>query len=324
MTAPRTYLLAACASAALLSACGGGGEGGSTTPPVSEEITATNMETTASVVVNTVDASASLADITDSFVTGSPSVARARVAERVIGLAPKVAAQVYDATKPCSGGGSISVSLNDADNNLVLSAGDSARLNFVTCSESSATFNGIYDMSITAASGDFVAGTGAMGLSLSIRNLVGVYGTERVSMNGNATLSLVQSSTTYATATMTLSNMVVATSGGTAGNASVSIPSANVAAVRNGASASLSFSEQLGIQHSAYSGNVSVVSEQAVYYASRNDAYPTSGRIRTSTGKSTLWLSYLGGDAAQLDLDSNGDGSIDTSKPVKLSDLEKL
>lgn len=322
MTSSRPYLLAA--SAVLLSACGGGGGGSSPTPPASQEITSANMETTASVVVNTVDAGASLADLTDAFVTGSPAAVRVRVAERVVGLAPRVAAQVYDANQPCSGGGSVAVSLNDADNNLALSAGDSAHLSFASCTEDGASFNGIYDLSITTASGDFLAGTGAMGMSLGIHNLVGVYGTERVSMNGNATLSLIQSSSTYATATMTMSNMVVATSGGTAGDASVSIPSATIAAVRNGASASLSFSEQLGIQHSAYSGSVSVVSEQAVYYANRSDAYPTSGRIRTSTGKSTLWLTYLGGDAAQLDLDGNGDGSVDTTRQVKLSELEKL
>ncbi|WP_374509937.1 hypothetical protein [Niveibacterium sp.] len=323
MTSSRPYLIAA--SALLLSACGGGGGGdGSPTPPVSQEITAANMETTAAVVVNTVDAGASLADLSDSFVTGSPALARVRMAERVIGLAPKVAAQVYDASRPCTGGGSVAVSLNDADNNLALTAGDSARLSFTNCTEDGASFNGIYDLSITAASGDFLAGTGAMGMSLGIHNLVGVYGTERVSMNGNATLSLIQSSTTYATATMTMSNMVVATSGGTAGDASVSIPSATIAAVRNGASASLTFSEQLGIQHSAYSGSVSVVSEQAVYYTSRSDLYPSAGRIRTSTGKSTLWLTYLGGDAAQLDLDANGDGGVDTTKQVKLSELDKL
>lgn len=315
----------AASSLLLLAACGGGGGGDSAPPPVAQEITTTNMQPTAAMVVNTVDASSALAGIADSF-AGVSSSNRVPLAASIAGQAPPTAAQMYDTTQACTGGGSIAVSLNDADNNMMMSGGDTARLSFSACSESGTVMTGMYSLTVNSASGSFAAGTGQIGLSVAISNLVGIQGSERSTMNGNATLSIVQSSTTDSVASMSLSNMVVGTAGGTSGSGSVTIPSATLSATRVGMTTSLTFSEQLAVQHSAYTGSISVVAEQPVYYANRTDAYPSSGRIRTSTstGKSTLWLTYLGGDAATLDLDSNGDGTIETTQSVKLSDLQKL
>ncbi|WP_374403385.1 hypothetical protein [Niveibacterium sp.] len=316
----------AASSLLLLAACGGGSGGDTPAQTTPQQISAENMDATAAIVVDTVLASGSVGAMADKYVLGSTvsGSAQVRTAADALGLTPRAAARTSQISNDCWPSGNIGAQLDDVNNNRILDTGDTAALTFNACSDGSKTVNGVYTLGVTAADGNFQLGTGQMGFAITITNFKVAQGSEQIGLSGKAILNIAQDSTTRSTAVLTLSNVTLSSAGGSSGAATVSIPTATLNTVLNGRSVSMTASEQVDITHSAYTGKLAIVTEQAVFYTDSADPYPSAGRIRTSTGKSTLWLTYLGGDAAQLDLDANGDGGVDTTKQVKLSELDKL
>ncbi|MES2972759.1 MAG: hypothetical protein V4757_04085 [Pseudomonadota bacterium] len=139
--------IALCLSAGLmLSACGGGGSGGSTAPTlVSVPLTTANYDPTGRAAAATlIDASSSASSAGSiASVPGTndplPTAGFLRVAEyaarHALAALParEQAAETITDSENCDFGGSLSVTVNDNNNNNRLDAGDTASFNFQSC-----------------------------------------------------------------------------------------------------------------------------------------------------------------------------------------------
>lgn len=152
MTTTLRLPLIALLAAAALTACGGGGGGGGSTPTVDvptartgtassgADMTATNFPTLSTQSVDsllaTVGGDLALSQPLSAGRANAAALGRwaaSRGAAGITSLARKHAMAVDSETFSCDFGGTLTVTANDADNNNVPTAGDSASFSFVDC-----------------------------------------------------------------------------------------------------------------------------------------------------------------------------------------------
>ncbi|GAA5173769.1 hypothetical protein GCM10025771_01780 [Niveibacterium umoris] len=323
-----TSLVSAAALGLLLSACGGGGGGSNTVidPPVSNTaITSSNADTVAAATVSAASSSASLGSMVSTLTFGAGPVATVKTAARSAGTPPTAAAQ-QSITQNCTNGGNVGITVNDANNSQTLDGGDSFTASFNACAEGTDTINGSISATLGSATGSFQSGTGHATFSVSLQNLNVAAADGRYTAAGTLSLDLQQTSLTASTLTLTATNLSTSeySTGGQLRH-STTLPTATLSLADDGSQTTLTLNQQVRVTSTAYTGALAVTTEQAVLTRhAATDGYPDSGRLKVVSGKSVLKITYLGGDSARLDLDSDGDGVSETTRTVKLSDLEKL
>jgi hypothetical protein len=175
----------------LLVGCGGGGGGGDSTPATAG-FTASNYQTVAAPVAEAVVSVADVASLLGDFTSGElpmevgqaptqpdPVALLTRLMAAHAGTDREQAQQSQPISLTCSGGGSITGSVNDADNNNAVSAGDSISIQANSCSEDGSVTTGGLGVSVSQY------GNQAGALTLSFNNLR----VDDVSVNGTATMN---------------------------------------------------------------------------------------------------------------------------------------
>ena len=315
--------------AALLSACGGSGDDPS--PPKGTQsvaITAGNQSDVARATVNGGFSLALLQNETSNGTTSSPggAVVAQRVLQRALRAAVSQRKSIASAsaqplagstqTDPCAVSGSLVSTWNDVDNNSQLSAGDVLTANFQQCHDTSTlSINGVVTITLTGTptAMQFTANATFQGVTV-------VYGGVTYTLDGGVALNEVD------TDTVSSSSFQVGTAGLTATIASTGY--ADSIAFDAGmvvASSYLAGTSSLTMTGSFVSqslgGRVTLSTPQALYQMA-GDAWPSQGQVLvTGAGGSTLLVTVLNKTQVQLQVDANGDGTVDATTTTTWSAL---
>ena len=311
--------ICAIAVAAVLSACGGDDD---STPPSngaqSVAITANNQSAVARATVNGGFSLALVQDETSNGATRSSNstVVAERLLQHVLRATvnPRKSIAGTSAhpdsgnteTDPCGVSGTLTSNWNDVDNNSQLSAGDILTANFQQCQETpTLSVNGTVTITLTGSPTESQFTGNAV-----FASVVAVYGGVTYTLNGAVAVSETD------TDTLSSSSFTVGGTGLTVGIAStgytdsIAFDSGMVAA-----SGFLAGSSSLTLTGSFTSqslgGRVTISTPQALMQQN-GDAFPSQGSVLiTGAGGSTLLVTALNATQVQLQVDANGDGTVD-------------
>lgn len=307
-----------------LGACGGGGGGGggTTTTAPTLQINNANAPGVSGSVVDTTGDVAGAGDSTSpvSFsATSSGNASLVSVANRALQAALKqhsgfkatAAADITTQTLNCPGGGSITVTLNDADNNLELSAGDTIQIDFSQCSEDGELLNGSASFNNLSISGDVVneippwsisATFAFTSLQLTANSLGG--GTETATINGAFNFSASTSDNVIFNTTITATSLSVADNSGTETLTNFSFSEAS-----NDSTSAFTNTFSGTLNSPALGGIVNFSTPVALQGV--GDNYPSSGEIFIVGMSSSVRVIALDSVNVRLETDADGDGIVD-------------
>jgi hypothetical protein len=322
-------VLAAVSTLALLSACGGSGD--SASPPTGTQSVAITSTNQTSVARATVNGGLSLGLVQNETTNGaavSPgSVAVAQhVLQRALSNALNQRKSIASAmakpatgssgTDPCGVSGTLTSTWNDVDNNSQLSAGDILTANFQHCQDTSTlAVNGLVTITLTGT-----PSAEQFSASASFQSVAVVYGGITYTINGAVALSEVDTSTvSSSTFTIGSPGLTVAIASASYDD-SITFDSGFVAA-----STFLAGTSSLTVTGSFVSqsigGRVTIATPQALI-EQPGDLEPRQGQVLvTGAGGSTLLATVLNTTQVQLQVDANGDGTIDGTTTVAWSAL---
>ncbi len=343
IAAPTGALIAAL----LVTGCGGGagGSSGSTSTRASVPITSANQDAVASAALNatlggTSAASAVPLGAADRAAAASASGAATRWRTRLIDFAvqsafaplqPGSTIKQAMAARPqttltrsdaCAAGGSVTVTLNDVDNNQAASAGDSASVAFLQC-RPSATELVTGSVSLTYTSLAVTATRADVAATLSFANLAAQAPEGAYSINGPVTLSASrQGAVTTSQIVIGAGGLALAASTPTHSESLTLGAALTLAATQddaalppNGGSAGLTTVRIDGaVASSRLAGGTIVISTPVPVKAYTDDPYPREGQIVVSgAANSKLRLTAASITTLRIELDANGDGIYETS-----------
>jgi hypothetical protein len=314
---------------AFLTGCGGGG--GSDAPSSAGGSTSTqlSLDTSNYVVASTESASASL------YLLDAPAIAVGVEStdlneavrfglEQVPALGswfkgPVAATGVVQTqTSACAISGSITASVNDADNNNALSAGDSVTITANNCKPNSTSIvNGGVTVQVAALSGDLATNFYNATLKLIYSNLQAATSAGSVSANGDLTLAASASGVNVRSQSVAASSLVSsATFGSTTYNRTLKDFSTTLAMVPNGAVSTFKTTSTVKgtISSSAFGGKSVTVATVTPFVRLSTDAYPSIGQA-TLTGFTTARtrLTVQNAVSVLIELDANADGIYEAS-----------
>jgi hypothetical protein len=238
---------------------------------------------------------------------------------------------VVSQTEPCPGGGSMTITIDDRDNNAVLSAGDSMSFAFSQCREDASTMmNGAFAMSIATVSQS--ATTMQLSGAFSFQQLVVVDDGYTSSMNGvmNATYTETLGSTGTTTrldATVTPGGLVAQGSTPTVNDTFTYDEGFVAVAIEFLPSAT----NIMGWSTTSLNGTVLVASLGARLTLVTDPAnpvhetsaalHPDSGQVLVLGNASRLRLTVLVTDRVRSELDANNDGTYESTKELTWAQL---
>lgn len=221
---------------------------------------------------------------------------------------------VYEDTYPCSGGGTVTERIDDADGNLVESVGDSLKLTFSNCVEEGVTANGVVSFRLT------VLNESSTGAKVAFDDLVVNDGTDVVGANGGFDLTLTEESGVSEVYELAGDALALTLNGDKhkltsfTGSATTALGVGTVTYSFNG-----------GVSDT--SNNISVNAETVSAFVAQlsDDDYPGSGALRmTGAGNSRALLEVLSTTTVQISVDPEGDGSFTVPVEWTWSELEAV
>ncbi len=317
-----------------LSACGGGGDGG---PGPAPALTAALTSANQTVVAQDTLTSAQLPLFGAELLTGVRIIdervlfrfAREQLSKLPGYLAsatstPQLVGVIQSATVPCSSG-SLSVSATDADNNNVISGGDSISITSNNCVDTFGTLGGSMGFTVHTVTGDFGSDTYSSSLTMTFNGLTISDNQFSAGVNGSLNVSISASGVNHLSTTVSTPSLSV--SGTYAGQATRSITLANY----TGTSARTPDLTYGYLTSYSITGNLtsSAISSQSVAFATVTpfvnypaDNYPARGvLVITGAGNSKLKLTALSSTQVLQELDANGDGIYEGNAAVSWSSL---
>lgn len=352
-------LVAIVLSSSILVACGGGGGGGSTTATSvgggGGSTTTTPVASTGGTSPATPTAALSSSNQTaaaqDTAVTafmpmlGAQSLTGAQTTDESVLFSiardqmDKLPAYMADAkansaltgavqsqTATCASGGSLTVSVNDADNNNILSAGDSMTIVSNSCVMSSGTVSGSLGFVINTLSGFQSSASTNYKLGVTMN-----YGNFTVTSSGliasiNGSMSLDATASGINTLNETISTPSLTVSGTYAGVTRSRSLTSYSATMTRAPDATYTYLTSYSINGTLTS---SALSSQAISFATSTpfvrrptDNYPLSGvLVLTGASNSKLRITALSQSQVKQELDANGDDIYESASTVNWNTL---
>ncbi|MDP2166065.1 MAG: hypothetical protein Q8K21_17935 [Hydrogenophaga sp.] len=310
---------------AALAACGGSSD--LPDNPVGEPlaITATNYRTVTQEVLMT---SFSLVDTSEVLVYGANvstlpkplHFARQqlpRLPARVAGIDAVVAGTAYNETVPCESG-SVTITFDDRDNNLVVSNGDVLTETFNNCVALGETANGTLRFAFNALTGNLDSDVFTASLTLSFEAFSVESAAGSVLANGTVTLNTASKGVYDQEFRLTApSYREELNLGGTVTSRTLT----NFVTYENITPAPLNptpphlFSYSVTVNgtltSSAFGGRSVVISNITPFSGLDTQAYPPTGQALVTGAASSLRITAMSDSAVYLSVDSNGDGTAD-------------
>ena len=332
---------ASCGAALALLACGGGGGGGGDAPSAPSAtglvITSANAPSVAAEAPET-STSTDAASAAGQFVTGvqvdagsgggsHPQLLAGAARPLLAGpRTPGPAAAGAVVSEACSGGGTVTVDATTSGAPYTV-AGDSLSISASQCVESvdgaTIVMNG--SMSIAITSGSYDPGSLVYPKSVTMRIVAsnfstGIPGGPTEVFDGDLTLALTETGTTTGSLTATAASLT-----STVGSARITLSDYRLQAAQTSTGSTLSVSAQVETNN-ARLGSTAVryglATETPVAVSSSGAV--TAGSIRVSGTNSSLLLLVTATDTFSLQVDTNGDGTADSTRAITLADLQAL
>lgn len=309
----QARLLAACGLLALAACGGGGGDDGPDIPPEAARVVITdaNAPRVSIEAIQGVQLNSDSGGITASDSSATAAAQRAvrmsvaRTLGRSAALQARPLATIQAVTEACSDGGSTVI------DGTLAQAGDSVTLTFNNCTEDGVTLNGSLRFTLVSVNDTGTAFT----VDVVLTNLRATTGNVVERLDGSMRMSLDDSNP--AQNTVTLSTPFIATERVVAGEvrASRSLRELTMQEVLDKATLDLTTTSAFVASGSFPElGDVSfrVQTVQALITPAQ-EVHPTSGVLRVTGANNTSALLTIGPDTVEIDVDNNGDGTVDTT-----------
>lgn len=320
--------------AAALSACGGGGGdggGGGSGPPGSIDISASNRDSVTRAAMATAQGGVLGGSLGIAGNRPEPQAARGVARALVAGLhgvnqRESAAGLIGPQQVACTVSGFASVTLDDRDNNQVPSVGDVLSVSFAACSEvAGETING----SMSATYTQIVPTPLTVSATVTTSNLAVADQGFSAQIDGGFAFTLQQtgaSTTTLSTVAVNALALRVTTPAYsdtfTMQDGYTIVATEDLAALPPGGGSAGRVSTTVSgkVSSAAAGGTVQVSnSEPIVQYA--DDDYPRSGAIEALGKTGSLRANVLSTTQVRIDIDANGDGTLDASVTVPWTQL---
>jgi hypothetical protein len=345
----RTVRLGAMAAAVLAVSCGGDSGGGGTAAapviplqPTMVQITAANQDAVARATVATFFTMGSVGVLPTAAPAPAKAMADTVSAVPIYVLGKAVAPvqgssnrasrlAVVSQTEACPGGGSMTTTFDDRDNNAGLSAGDAMTFAFNQCRDDVSTMlNGTLAMGIASVTQSATA-TQLSG-AFTFQQLVVVDGSYTSSMNGVMNTTYTETSSPTGT---TIRLDATVTPGGFVAQGST--PTVNDTFTYDGGFVAVAIefipisSATVGWSTTTLNGTVLVASlggrltlvtdpTTAVHQTS-TALHPDTGQVLVQGNASRLRLTVMITDSVRSDLDANNDGTYESTKELTWAQL---
>lgn len=325
--------LAITLSSLALVACGGGGGGGSTASTAAAITTATLSSSNQTVVAQEALSGATAPLAFGQGLVGAQTVDKSilfGVVQTALDNMPlylanaKADSSLIGATSSrttnCSVSGSTTITFLDADNNGIVSAGDSANFVENSCNNGQGVTTGTMSVSFSSITGTYGIAPYSMGVTLSFSGFT--LATTQYSAGMTGSLSLSANVVSANSITQTLSAPSLTMSFSFAGGAvQTSTLSSYQASSTKSPDATYGY-----VRSSTVSGTItsSVLSSQSVVFSTPTalvtrgtDGYPSTGVLLISGASNTkLKLTAQSNTRVLQELDANGDGNFESSSTV--------
>jgi hypothetical protein len=337
--AVKRSLIAAVLGAVGLVACGGGGSGSVATPAAAAPtvtITASNQGTVTRATIDSGQALGQSRPFGTASGTAAQSIGSAPMALRtgvlqsmvqrglVAAFGPRRSAGIASAarpaattssTDPCSVSGSITTTLNDADNSQSLSSGDALSLTFNQCRESSTdVVSGGMIFTIGSVTSALTSNVQFSG-SLAFVQLSTTNGTQLGNIQGSVGVTAAITSTSFQLSlTVGASALTVANSAPGYLDTIVYEPGMQLTVTATDGAVPQSDVTLNGSFTASSIGGRILVSTVLPIRQLDSDANPSSGQVVVTGATGTqLRITALSATSVQLELDANGDGTYERS-----------
>lgn len=323
LASSRARAIACLFTVAGLAGCGGGG-GGATTPQqgTSKQITTANGASTVNQAYSAADAIYSSGTAATSQVKAADSDSsgmRLNVAElgarRLFALAGTAAGvstkTVSSASEACASGGSVSATIDDADNSGSFTTGDTGSFAFANCVEDGVTLDGTFSFSKVLVTGSRFTASQSVGATF-VFDLRGSVQGESRAVTGD--LSIQAAITNVAPFVLDISVT----------GASLTVTNNRYTSTLSNYSAHLVVNDTLGTYAYALSGIASgtglpapVTISTPTPLAGRIGTYPSSGRIQAVASDHTAArVTGTSATSVTVEVDGDGDGVFEDSKTM--------
>ena len=323
------FVLPLVAASALLVACGGGSD---STPAGSSPLAATQATLTSAnyvaVAQETLSSSAYLADAT-GLVTGAQVSDSETLIRFGQGQLPKLPRWLADApvqavgavqsqTENCEGGGTLTISVNDANGNLREDAGDSATLTANNCSFEGAFLNGQLVLTLNSVTGNPDYFPYSLSVTLGFNNLTAQSSSLRTVGNGSVALSINARATNNQSLVLRASSLSLSsTYGATTYNKTLTGYETSVELIPAASGFTSTTSVNGALSSSAFESKSISIATLTPFVRTNAQTYPSSGQL-VITGAAGGKVRVTGTSATtmliELDADANGSYENSTSK----------
>ncbi|MBB2485757.1 hypothetical protein H5407_11055 [Mitsuaria sp. WAJ17] len=324
-------------TALLLSACGGGG--GSAGPDVQPlrqplAITSSNYQMAAAqgVGAGTYMMSAGAGNVlgVDAQALPQPLWIAQQQAQRLAERFKQAqgTAVVLGATttvmQNCRLGGSVEVTVNDANGNQILDSGDSMAIKASGCRESEGTLDGTMDYALKSVTGSFGSSQYSATIAVKLGNLrvANAGGT----MTGQGEFQMTVAATGVGSTSVAMSIPSFSTSGTAAGSSFQSTITGfnlNVSTTPSGSGYRSTLTYGGTVNSTALESRDITVSTPVALVKESSLSYPSSGQVLVKgAGGSQVRVTVQGGGKALVELDANGDNVFETSITKNWADLQ--
>ena len=312
-------------AAAALAACGGGSGGGSDSAASADPV-AISSDNAPQVAGAAYNASGSLEGAGlggAGFLTGAVTetsgggidmveviIAQLKASQAWFAnhAAALVTGAVVTATENCTDGGSLSFTLNDADDNQDLSTGDSLSATFSSCSEAGTVLNGVISINNVVISGDPLSFPYSLQLTIQANNFSVTENSEIASLNGAMTLSQSTGDGVSFTNTISGTSMALTETGGSA-----TLSAFQLSSTENGSAYTLDMNAT--VSSSEIGGAVTIVTDATFQGVEPNDPFTGQATI-TGANNSSVTLIAVDSVNVTLEVDADGDGIPEETIPT--------
>ena len=329
-------------AALALLACGGGGGGGggggapSVPSATGLVITSANAPSVAAEALETstsTDATAAGQFVTgiqvDAGASGGSHPQMLASAARALLAKPRTTGPVATGaavSQACTGGGSITVDGTTSGAAFPV-AGDSLSISASHCSETvdgtTVVLNGSVSIAITSGSYDSSSAVYPKSVTMRIVSTslsVSAAGGPKEVFDGDLTLALTETSASSGSLTATAASLVSTTA-----SHRITLTDYKLEAAQTSTGSTLRVSTNVETNNARFGSTpvrYSLTTETPVTVSSSGAV--TAGSIRVSGSNSSLLLNVTATDTFSLQVDTNGDGTMDSTSAVTLADLQAL
>ena len=332
------FALTLVASSVILAACGGGSDnnstssGGGSPVPVAVQATLTSANYLA-VAQETLSSSAYLttaanlatgAQVSDSEVLVRFGQDQLPKLSRWFSNAPAQAVgAVQSQTEACSGGGTLTISENDANGNLKPDAGDSVTLTALNCVFEGQSLNGQLALTVNSITGEPGYFPYSLSVSLRFTDLAAKSSTVRSVGNGNLVLDLSARGANDQSLALSTSSFAVATTYNNASYSKALTDYKTSIVVRPAGTGAISTTAVSGtLSSTAFESKSIDITTPVSFVRAGTQAYPASGQfIITGAAGGKVRITATSATTLIIDLDADGNGSYELSTSKRWSEM---